>query len=403
MRYPLPESARHRVLELPVLALSPTNLTRYGLNGDMTATASARRALVVEDDADIRMLLASVLKREGFSVVEAETVREGVEAARRGVDLITLDRNLPDGDGLDACAQIRPISDAYILMITARGTEVDRLQGLDNGADDYIVKPFSPRELVARINSLFRRQNRQQAAQEADADERRRAAQVQQSLLPRQGLSMAGYDIAGDFRPSRAVGGDFYDWYPTPDGMHFTVADAMGKGMGAALVAATVRAVLRSTADEPDLGRAFATAAESLEADLERAASFVTLLHGRVSVSDGAVELVDAGHGLALHIREDGTWTRLASGEVPLGTVPGWDWKALRMTLGPGDALAMISDGLLDVYDSPDDFAVAAAEIVAATASAAEACERLLVLGEDPRVDDDVTAVVIRRAKENAQ
>lgn len=368
----------------------------------MTVSSPERRALVIEDDPDIRMLITASLKREGFIVTEAGTVREGIEAARRGVDVITLDRSLPDGDGLEACAEIRPISNAYILMVTARGSEMDRLTGLDTGADDYIVKPFSPRELVARINSHFRRQHRQiaanTAATEAEADERIRAAQVQQSLLPRHGLQFAEYDVAGKFRPSRAVGGDFFDWYPTAEGMHFTVADAMGKGMGAALVAATVRAVLRSTAEEPDLARAFASAAASLEADLERASSFVTMLHGRLSTADGGVNLIDAGHGLALHIRPDGSWKRLASSDgVPLGTVPGWDWEVMSLTLAPGDSLAIISDGLLDIYDTLDQFAADAAGVVAGADSAADACAKLLVLGEDPRVEDDVTAVVVRR------
>lgn len=367
----------------------------------MTLSPPERRALVVEDDPDIRMLLTTLLKREGFLVEEAGTVREGVEAARRGVDLITLDLNLPDGSGLDACTQIRPISDAHILMITARSSEIDRLEGLETGADDYIVKPFSPRELVARINSLFRRQDRQRAASEADAGERARAAQVQQSLLPRQGLQLAGYEVAGKFRPSRAVGGDFFDWYISAGNIHFTVADAMGKGMGAALVAATVRAVLRSTTEEPDLGRAFASAAASLEADLQQASSFVTLLHGRLSTADGNVELIDAGHGLGLHIRNDGSWRRPASGGVPLGSVPGWDWEVMKLTLAPGDSLVMISDGLLDIYDSVDQFAISAAAIVSASASAGEACEKLLIQAEDPRVEDDVTAVVVRRKTED--
>lgn len=367
----------------------------------MTVSSPERRALVIEDDPDIRMLITTSLKREGFIVAEAGTVREGVEAARRGVDVITLDRNLPDGDGLEACAEIRPVSDAYILMVTARGSEMDRLKGLDTGADDYIVKPFSPRELVARINSHFRRQHRQTAATEADADERSRAAQVQQSLLPRHGLQLIGYDVAGKFRPSRAVGGDFFDWYPTAEGMHFTVADAMGKGMGAALVAATVRAVMRSTAEEPDLARAFASAAASLEPDLERASSFVTMLHGRLSTADGGVNLIDAGHGLALHISSDGMWKRLASVGVPLGTVPGWDWEVMSLALAPGDSLAIISDGLLDIYDTLDQFAADAAGVVAEADSAADACAKLLVLGEDPRVEDDVTAVVVRRTSES--
>lgn len=371
----------------------------------MTLSPPERRALVVEDDPDIRMLLTTLLKREGFLVEEAGTVREGVAAARRGVDLITLDLNLPDGSGLDACALIRPISDAHILMITARSSEIDRLEGLETGADDYIVKPFSPRELVARINSFFRRQDRQRAASsaaiEADAGERDRAAQVQQSLLPREGLQLAGYEVAGKFRPSRAVGGDFFDWYLNAGNIHFTVADAMGKGMGAALIAATVRAVLRSTMEEPDLGRAFASAAASLEPDLQQASSFVTLLHGRLSTADGNVELIDAGHGLGLHIRNDGSWRRPASSGVPLGSVPGWDWEVMKLTLAPGDSLVVISDGLLDIYDSLDQSAISAAAIVSTSASAGEACEKLLTQAEDPRVEDDVTAVVVRRKIED--
>ncbi|PPB49026.1 two-component system response regulator [Arthrobacter pityocampae] len=365
----------------------------------MTVAPEIRRALVVEDDGDIRGLLVQILKREGFEVTEASTAREGLQKARAGADLITLDLNLPDGDGVEICREVRTFSDAYILMITARTDEIERLTGLETGADEYISKPFSPRELVARINSLFRRQSHRAAVDVANADERQRAAEVQQNLLPRQKLTLDGFDLAGRFRPSRSVGGDFYDWYPTPDGLHFTVADAMGKGMGAALVAATVRATMRSVASQPGLETAFATAARSTEADLDHTSSFVTLFHGRLDGASGVVGYVDAGHGLALHVAADGSVARLPSAGPPVGAWPDQTWRAASLRLAPGDSLAIVSDGLLDIYETVDRFTEAVADVVSTAASAEEACAVLLDLADVPEVADDVTVVILRHAR----
>ncbi|TKV26110.1 response regulator [Arthrobacter sp. NamB2] len=366
----------------------------------MTAAPDIRRALVIEDDVDIRGLLAQILKREGFEVTEAATAREGLDKARAGADLITLDLNLPDGDGVEVCREVRTFSDAYILMITARTDEIERLTGLETGADDYISKPFSPRELVARINSLFRRQSRQAAVDVANADERQRAAEVQRNLLPREKLSIQDYELAGRFRPSRSVGGDFYDWYATPDGLHLTVADAMGKGMGAALIAATVRAIMRSVAVQPSIETAFATAARATEADLEQTSSFVTLFHGRLDAATGAVGYVDAGHGLALHVATDGSVTRLPSAGPPVGAWPDQAWSAETTHLGPGDSLAIVSDGLLDIYETVDQFTEAVGAVVTAATSAEDACAVLLDLADVPEVADDVTVVILRRSHE---
>ena len=365
----------------------------------MTVAPKIRRALVVEDDVDIRGLLVQILKREGFEVTEAATAREGLRLARAGADLITLDLNLPDGDGVEICREVRTFSDAYILMITARTDEIERLTGLETGADEYISKPFSPRELVARINSLFRRQSHQSAVDVANADERERAAEVQQNLLPRDRLTLDDFELAGRFRPSRSVGGDFYDWYATPDGLHFTVADAMGKGMGAALVAATVRAIMRSVASQPSLETAFATAARATEADLDHTSSFVTLFHGRLEAASGVVGYVDAGHGLALHVAADGTATRLPSAGPPVGAWPDQVWPAATLRLEPGDSLAIVSDGLLDIYETVDQFTEAVAGVVSAAAGAEEACAVLLGLADVPEVADDVTVVILRRAR----
>jgi DNA-binding response OmpR family regulator len=117
-----------------------------------------RRILVVDDEAPIRALVGGYLRAEGFEVEEAEDGPSAIESARSAApDVVVLDVMLPGLDGLEVCRQIRTFSDAYVLMLTARGEEIDRVVGLTVGADDYLVKPFSPRELVARIKALLRR------------------------------------------------------------------------------------------------------------------------------------------------------------------------------------------------------------------------------------------------------
>jgi DNA-binding response OmpR family regulator len=115
-------------------------------------------AVIVDDDADIRALIGELLRQSGFEVTEAATGAEGIAAVREvEPDVVTLDLNLPDLDGIEVCRRIREITDAYVVMLTARPDEIDRLMGLEIGADDYLTKPFSPRELRARIAAMLRR------------------------------------------------------------------------------------------------------------------------------------------------------------------------------------------------------------------------------------------------------
>ena len=117
-----------------------------------------RVAVVIEDDADIRNLLAAILDQAGFSCHTCESGQEGI-AAVRAYDpiLTTLDISLPGIDGFEVARQIRAFSSTYIIMLSARDEEIDTLMGLDAGADDYLTKPFRPRELRARIEAMLRR------------------------------------------------------------------------------------------------------------------------------------------------------------------------------------------------------------------------------------------------------
>jgi len=121
-------------------------------------TGAVATVLVVEDEAQIADVLEDYLKAEGFGVLRASDGEEALELARRErVDLILLDLMLPKIDGREVCRRIRRDSDLPIIMLTARDDEVDRIVGLELGADDYITKPFSPREVVARIRAVLRR------------------------------------------------------------------------------------------------------------------------------------------------------------------------------------------------------------------------------------------------------
>jgi DNA-binding response OmpR family regulator len=137
-----------RILALPRLLRHPTNME----------TARTPRILVVDDEPPLVELVRSYLSREGFEILTAGDGPSAVQLVRdEAPDVVLLDVMLPGFDGLEVCRQIRAFSDAYVLMLTARGEEIDRVVGLTVGADDYLVKPFSPRELVARVKALLRR------------------------------------------------------------------------------------------------------------------------------------------------------------------------------------------------------------------------------------------------------
>jgi DNA-binding response OmpR family regulator len=121
-------------------------------------SAEAPRVLVVDDEAPLARVVASYLEREGFAVDLAHDGPTAVTAAREHLPaLVVLDVMLPGFDGLEVCRQIRTFSDCYVIMLTARDEEIDKVLGLTVGADDYLVKPFSPRELVARVRAMLRR------------------------------------------------------------------------------------------------------------------------------------------------------------------------------------------------------------------------------------------------------
>lgn len=228
-------------------------------------------------------------------------------------------------------------------------------------------------------------------------NERRRATTVQHALSPAI-TNLPGYEIAGALTSARTVGGDFYDWHLGNEGIYLTVADVMGKGLGAALIASSVRAALRAAQSVSDFEAAVSTAARALDEDFQSTGSFATLFHGHLTASSGLLQYIDAGHGLSLLVRADGSYERLAELDLPLGANPDFHWGSHERVLQPGDSLVTFSDGVLDLFDGSFGSFDAVASLVHRSASIADAISILISMTDEDGAVDDVTILAVRRS-----
>ncbi|WP_082059847.1 PP2C family protein-serine/threonine phosphatase [Frigoribacterium sp. MEB024] len=247
------------------------------------------------------------------------------------------------------------------------------------------------------INELARQASRRvelsRAQQHAVEREIDKAATIQQSLLPpKTSLLPDMFAVRGTCIPARTVGGDFYDWYPTPDGIALTVGDVMGKGVGAGMIAAAVRSVIRSSSDDLDPAVALRRATTGLASgDSDVDIQFTTCFHARITPS-GEVRWADGGHGLALIRRASGLVERLRSSDLPVGL--GDHWVSHTDQLQPGDTIVCISDGVLDLF--PDELLAFSAFqlLLISTGDSSEIVQRVAELVGDDEQADDVTVVV---------
>jgi len=251
------------------------------------------------------------------------------------------------------------------------------------------------------INELARQASRRvelsRVQQEAVKLEIDRAATIQQSLLPpKTSLLPEMFAVQGRCIPARTVGGDFYDWYPTPDGIALTVGDVMGKGVGAGMIAAAVRSVIRSSSDDLDPAVALRRATTGLSnGDSDVDIQFTTCFHARITPS-GEIRWADGGHGLALIRRATGLVERLQSSDLPIGL--GERWTSHTEQLHPGDTIVCISDGVLDLF--PDELLAFTAFqlLLISTGDPGDIVQKIteLVGDDDDEQADDVTIVVAK-------
>lgn len=255
------------------------------------------------------------------------------------------------------------------------------------------------------VNELSRRARRRLHSARAQAAaataELSRAAQIQRFLLPTSAAPLPGYQTAGACIPAKAVGGDFFDWYLIEGGLGFTLGDVMGKGAGAGMIAATTRAVIRSAKNTADPVTALTLTQDCLATDLSQAGAFATLFHARLRASDGRILFSDAGHGLTLVIRTDGSWERLSSENMPVGLLPDSSWDSFETRLEPGDMIVSFSDGVLDLYDGTLAAIDEIGKLAVSATSAADLVASVHRRAQGTVNPDDVTILAVGRNRAN--
>ncbi|MCF4121095.1 SpoIIE family protein phosphatase [Antribacter sp. KLBMP9083] len=355
----------------------------------------------------------------GLLTAILETMSEGVQAvdidgqvlirnpsARR---LLTGTTNTAQGHGLDAGAQLADLAD----LRTLDGSPVtdDRIlyggapRGDGGGALDLLVQPPGTTEprVVAFTTTRIPDAYGGGAVTvmrdvTAERQELRRAALVQASLLPTRPPNLPGYDLAAQVVPAGSVGGDFYDWQEVAGGVVVTLADVMGKGTGAAILAATTRSVLRSQQEDDDVVATVIAAERALSEDLANSGAFVTIVRTRLHASSGRLTHADAGHGLSFLIRADGTTDRLVATGLPLGIAVDVPRTARHAVLAPGDVLLILSDGVLDAAGGSIADLRPLEPVVRSATSATEVVERVLkAVAAQGTQEDDLTVVALRR------
>ena len=316
------------------------------------------RILVVEDDPAILRGLRDNPIGEAYEVLTAVDGTSGYDLIRdRRPDLVVLDLMLPDLSGLDLCRRVRGEGMTMpIIMLTAHGEERDRVEGLDVGADDYVTKPFSLSELLARIRSILRHRRDWRHEQDQIDDDVRRAAEVQQRLLPQSRPSVPSLDYAAFCHPARGIGGDYYDYIDLAPGvLGIVVADVSGKGITAALTVAALHALIRSEA--PRHGRACDELVGKVNRslyDIIDGARYATAFYGVYDAASRTLTYVNAGHPASLVIRRDSPdvdpsdVARLESSCPPVGMFSDITPVSATIDLAVGDWLVIYSDGMTE-------------------------------------------------------
>ncbi len=316
------------------------------------------RILVVENEPGIAFALESDLQTEGYEVA---VVGDGAEAVHRAgagsFDLILLDVMLPNKDGFEVCRELRQRGlSTPIVLLTAKAGEFDKVLGLDLGADDYVTKPFSPRELRARIRVALRHRPAEMAPG-PDLDRQLRvASEVQQRLLPQVRPATATLDYCGFCQPALGMSGDYYDFLDlSPGRLGLLVADVVGKGIPAALLMASVHGCIRTRAPE------FLENCGGLLAELNRslyeatdASMFATVFYAVYDDSTRVLTYANAGHEPPVLLRAGAAGVacmRLDSLTPPVGLLAQLPAAQASIQLQRGDWLLIFTDGISEALN----------------------------------------------------
>ncbi len=357
------------------------------------------RIVLLVEHAENRRLLADWLSHSGPQALRHEIIVPDTPAViETSFDLGIVDRPALEryGRWIDAVkAAVHPVFLPFLAVAHRPGRGV-KVESAWDRVDELIIAPVEKLELHARVENLLRER---QLSLANDSLRRRlamelaRARAVQAGLLPRDAPNVAGFELAARCIPAREVGGDFYDWEAVDGQAVVSVGDVMGKGIPAALLATTVRAVLRALARQNPPSAALDLLQDTLSGDLERTASFVTLFHARLEAASHEVHYVDAGHGHAVIRRGSGVVERLQRGGRPVGFPRAAPYHEGSVRLDAGDMLFIYSDGLCySDARGPEELL----DAVEPSAPASSIVEQLVTRATRQEMGDDVTVLVLK-------
>jgi sigma-B regulation protein RsbU (phosphoserine phosphatase) len=317
------------------------------------------RIVLIEDDAAIRRGLTRALQTECFDVLAAANGDDGYRMVREAdPDLVILDLMLPGMNGYEVCEQMRRHGLVTpVLMLTAQDHETNRIQGFEAGADDYVTKPFSVRELVGRVRAILRRSaGRLDIANQRELDE---ARQVQRRFMPAEIPQVVGLRIAGTCRPARIAGGDYFDVLKLADGaVAICIADVSGKGMPAALTMANLQAAVRTSAPKGLSPQELCEEVNRLMCANIAGRGFITFFYAIIE-SGGAgfkqCTYCNAGHNPPILMRIAGDTHLLDLGGAVLGVFPDWKYEQSEKPLVAGDSILLYTDGITETRNSSGD------------------------------------------------
>lgn len=352
----------------------------------------SRILLLIEHPENRRLLVDWLTVHHEVECIQAP------ESADATFDLCIVDGPSLERHGawIDAVKRsVHPLFLPFLLVTHRRGVGMVSGQAWHR-VDELIVSPVEKQELQARVDTLMRA--RELSLSNASLRHRlelelARAREVQAGLLPREPPHLRGFELAARCIPAREVSGDFFDWQSIDDAAVLSVGDVMGKGIPAALLAATARAVLHAVARQNSPAMALDLLQETLRGDLERTSSFVTLFHAHLDVGPHEVRYVDAGHGHALVRRADGAVERLRRGGRPVGFPSAGPYRESAVRLEHGDVLFVYSDGLLEGNIHPPDILIQGLDL---EARASTLVEQLIELAPGRETADDVTVLALK-------
>jgi len=362
--------------------------------------------MIVDDNPDIHALLKARLEARGFLVQSADNGESALARFKDfSPDVAFLDVKMPLVGGLDVLQVIRAQNlDMAVVLTAAMGLEQMAINALRHGADDYLRKPFDSAEFQAALDRTIARltlARQNNALRRHLGIELARAGEAQAGLLPTADPRFHDFELAARCVPAGEgeVGGDFYDWQELgPLTLSLVVGDVMGKGMPAALMMATVRAVLRAVVPQNGPAAALQRAACTLDPDLARSGSFVTLFHAQLDASTARLSYSDAGHGFVLFRRAGGQVEELCHVGLPLGVLADEIYREDSVVFEPGDVLIVYSDGLTQAQPDLLIERTALASLIEGATSAAAIADRLVELGRaSGALTDDLTIAVLRR------